>query len=131
MQVSFAKAVVNVESIRTDVTEYREDFDVLGMGNIDTTIELIPTINDSEELHEYEVSPKDMIRMLGGMARLEIVKAEQEGFGDCVAWIEILDIEKTRTFREARYYSELILLAKESGWIYNEDDDALYYAYTE
>lgn len=131
MQVSFAKAVVNVESIRTDVTEYREDFEVLGLGNIDTTIELIPTINGSDELHEYEVSPKDMVRMLVGMARLEIVKAEQEGLGDCIAWIEMLDIEKTRTFREARYYSEFILLAKQSGWVYNADDDALYYAYKE
>ena len=130
MKVSFPKAVVDVQSEKCDVRNYKEDFDQLGLGNIDTTIELIPTIDNDTCIHDYDISPKDMARMLGGMARLEIVRHEVEGCGDCIAYVELSDMQ-VDTPRAIRYVKEFIASAESHGWMYVEEDAAMYYKYAE
>lgn len=128
MKVAFPKGIVNVEASSCDVRNYREDFNELELGNIDTTIELIPTVDGSYSLHNYDIEAKDMARMLSGVARLEIVKHESEGCGDCIAYIELIDL-MVDDFRASRYLAEFKAHAIAHGWVFRDDDDALYYRY--
>ena len=130
MKVAFPKAVVDIESVQCDVRNYKEYFDQLKLGNIDTTIELIPTINGSYALFDFDIEAKDMIRMLSGMARLEIVKHEVEGCGDCIAHIELIDLMGFDS-RASRYLAEFKAHAIAHGWVFVEEDSAIYYKYEE
>ena len=126
MKVQFPNTVVDVESVVTDVREYKAEFDQLGLGNIDTTIELIVTIDGHETLQNESITAEEMVRMLTGTARLEIARNEAQDNGDCVAWIELATVRGS-----FEYAIQFLHQAESMGWMYVEEDGAIYYKYEE
>ena len=62
MDVAFTNGLVNVETLVSDVRNYKEDFDELGLGDIDSTIQLIASIDGSSKWFNFDITAKDMAR---------------------------------------------------------------------